>query len=122
MLTEQFKPIKGYANLYEISNFGRIKSLSKEWQCGYGSNRSKPTTFCKSTIGSNGYGVIRLRKNGTKLTKAVHILVWDAFGVGQRDGHSVQVDHIDNNKLNNRIDNLQLLTPRKKHKQGQITI
>ena len=62
--------------------------------------------------GSNSYFSVALYSNGRRRKDfLVHRLVWDAFGDKPRmDG--LQVDHIDENMLNNRIDNLQLLTNR----------
>ena len=57
--TEVFKPIEGYENLYEISNFGRVKSLSKLI-----GRRIKPETFLKIRISSYGYEMVTLCKNG----------------------------------------------------------
>ena len=91
-----WKPIESYGGHYEISNCGEVKSFKK----------TKERTL-KPAI-SGGYKVVSLSKNDKQKTWKVALLVWDAFGVGQRDGHSVQVDHIDENKLNDKIGNLQL--------------
>ena len=112
MLTEQFKPIKGYEGLYEISNFGRIKSLSRQMSNGIGFFQSKERIL-KLNPNSNGYYVSVLCKNRVQKTISAHVLVWDHFSEFSRDGHKLEVDHIDADKSNNRIDNLQLLTNRK---------
>jgi len=118
-IKEIFKPVKGYESLYEISNLGRIKSLAKEWKFGNGSINSKPETFMKPAI-ARGYKKVVLYNKGKYKTVKVHTLVWDAFGSEPRNGMKLEVDHIDENKLNNRIDNLQLLTQRQNVSKGYL--
>jgi hypothetical protein len=92
-----WKPIKSYEGLYEISNDGDVRSLTK--------NRSPYT-------GKNGYCYISLCKNGKQKTHYLHQLVWDAFGDQPRNGFKLQIDHIDENKMDNSINNLRLVTHR----------
>ena len=104
---ETFKPIitekQDYTGLYGVSNCGKIKSLPNS---NYKSER-----ILKPSLNKNYYH-IRLVKNGKKETRTNHTLVWDAFGDKKRNGRKLQVDHIDNDKSNNHIDNLQILTQR----------
>lgn len=58
------------------------------------------------------YAYVCLTKNSVCKTFPVHHLVWDAFGDRPRNGAILQIDHIDGNRLNNKINNLQLLTNR----------
>jgi len=71
---------------------------------------------------NNGYLYVTL-SNTKPETKRIHHLVWDAFGDKRRNGMKLQIDHIDENKTNNHIDNLQLLTGsenlRKYHSQNR---
>jgi len=99
-LKEQWKQIEGFPD-YEISNFGNVASRK------FGKYR-----ILTGGIPSNGYRLITLSKDGAMHSTAIHILVWDHFGGNPRSGRKVQVDHIDNDKLNNGICNLQLLTAR----------
>lgn len=111
-LIEQWKPVKNYGGLYEISNFGRVKSLAKEWLSGNGCASRKPDTIMKSVVNGNGYKCVNLYRNRKHRFCKIHHLVWGAFGDKKRDGRKFQIDHLDENKLNNRIDNLQLLSQR----------
>lgn len=111
---EIWRDIKGYKGLYQISNFGRVKSLAKKWKAGYGNlvTRTKPDTIMKPATDEWGYLKESFSKNRNKRTIRVHVLVWDHFGNKRRNGLKLQIDHADNNKTNNHIENLQLLTSR----------
>ena len=100
-MKEIWKDIEGYDGDYQISNFGNVVSYK----------RNVPRTM-KSTKDHRGYLRITLSKNNKKNRYKIHLLVYDYFGKGKRNGRIIQVDHDDENKLNNRIDNLQLLTNR----------
>lgn len=109
-MKEEWKPIKDFEESHKISNFGKVMSLARKW---------KPTTtYLKPLIGKKGYLRVQLRKIGKLRTRTIHTIVWDAFGDRPRNGLKLQVDHIDDNKQNNRIDNLQLLTNRQNVSKG----
>lgn len=114
MLTEQWKPINGYEGLYEVSNLGRVKSLPRHWKSGRGNivKHRNYEIYLKFGLSASGYYQVNLWKSGNLKSVPVHQLVWDAFGNKPRDGRRLQIDHIDGNKTNNHICNLQLLTQR----------
>ena len=120
MLTEQFKPIKGYEDFYEVSNYGRVKSLARSWTSGLGLLVKKDELILKNNVDKRGYGLVRLSVNGERKTHKVHQLVWDAFGDKPRDGRRLQVDHKNENKIDNYIGNLQLLTNRENCSKGKL--
>ena len=99
MKNEIWRQIKGYEGTYKISSISEIKNI-------------KTNRILKPSINGCGYRVVDLCNGSCKSFK-VHLLVYDAFGKEKRSGRILQVDHIDNNKLNNHIKNLQLLTNRK---------
>lgn len=103
-MIEIWKPIKNYEGKYEISNFGRVRRL----RFINGSHNFEKIKECKQTLNTWGYMTVNLSKNGKSNTKRVHKLVASAF-LGESD---LQVDHIDGNKLNNRLDNLEYVTPK----------
>jgi len=111
-LDEIWKPIKGFEKLYSISNFGRLKSLERSGITINGIRHYRKEIIKKLFVGTQGYYKCTLYKDSKYSTVKIHILVWDHFGDSPRNGHELHVDHIDENKLNNHIDNLQLLTPR----------
>lgn len=113
-IKEVFKPIRGYEGLYEVSNFGNVKSLARKT----GNQYDKVETILKPCPDERGYLHVSLYKDGKQETHKIAHLVYDYFGKGERDGYSIHVDHVDNNKTNNRIDNLQLLTSRENTSKG----
>lgn len=95
---EEWKWIKGYERLYQVSNLGRIKSF----------HRNKNGKII-STKNSTGWYVSFMAKdkNGKKSTIRVHIAVANAFVGDVSKGKHVH--HINENKQDNRADNLQIL-------------
>jgi len=97
--------IVGYEGLYQASDWGNIKSLSY--------NRTSKERLLKMTDRGDGYLHVSLFKGVEKRTLRVHQLIAITFLGHVPDGtHKIVVDHIDSNKLNNRVDNLQLITQR----------
>ena len=96
---EIFKDVKGYEGLYQVSNLGNVKGL-------------KRNSILKSNTDFHGYVRIKLCKEGKTKTKKIHKLVAIAFLNHTPNGQVLVVDHIDNNKLNNKLENLQVTTSR----------
>lgn len=99
MSNEIFKDIKGYEGLYQVSNLGNIKSL----HC----NKEK---IMKPTIRSKNYQYyfVGLLKDGKRKYFAIHRLV--AMMFIPNPNNYEQVDHLDGNKLNNNVENLEWVT------------
>lgn len=96
-MKEIWKPIAGYEGRYEVSNYGNIASL----KYARGSNRR----VLKQSTNTWGYSQVTLSKDKVKTNRTVHRLVAEAF-IDNPNGFS-QVNHIDENKSNNRSDNLE---------------
>lgn len=91
--------IPEFIGLYKISSYGNI----------YSNHSNKILKPCKD---SRGYLQVNLMNHPFKKCIKMHMLVWDHFGDGVRNGRLINIDHIDENKENNNIDNLQLLASR----------
>ena len=96
---EIWKPIKGYELLYEVSNFGRVKSLRKT------NNQYSEHVTHGSSDGKHGYLKVKLKNETGNKTFQVHRLVAEAF-IHNPDNFP-QVNHKDENKKNNCVDNLE---------------
>lgn len=106
-MKEIFKDIKGYEGLYQISNFGNVKSLQRDKE-----------KLLRQYI-KRGYFQVGLSKEGTVAWKSVHRLVAEAF-IDNPD-NLPQVNHKDEDKTNNRVDNLEWCTADYNNKYGTRT-
>ena len=105
MSMEIWRNIKNYEGLYQVSNLGRVRSLKY--------NKVK---LLKTNINSDGYYNVKLYKDGVTKSFRVHRLVWETFNGDIPEG--MQVNHINEIKTDNKIENLNLLTPRENHTWG----
>ena len=103
-MEEIWKDIEGYEGLYQVSNFGNVKSLSKMWKSGSGYYIQKEIIL-KQQLKSKRYLGVGLTKNKKWKNFLVHRLVAEAFL--ENPNHYNQINHIDCNKLNNNIENLE---------------
>lgn len=110
-MEEIWKAIPGYEGLYEVSNFGNVKSYLVR---GTKTNELSDTPTLKSKRLSMGYYAVDLAGTGKKNKKTwrVHVLVAMAFLDHKPDGYNAIINHIDNNPLNNHVDNLEITTQR----------
>lgn len=108
-MEEIWKAIPQYEGIYEVSNSGKVRSLDRV-DCANRKLKGKSLSL-NSTTGS-GYLFVILSKDSLKKPRYVHQLVAMAFLGHKPDGFNIVVDHIDNNKLNNSLSNLQLLSNR----------
>lgn len=114
-LKEEWRDIKGYEGLYQISNIGRIKSCNK---LSYDNKKIK-SKILKTKINKNGYEQIFLYKNNTKKYKSVARLVAEAFIPNPEN--KPEVDHINTIRNDNRVENLRWVT-KKENMNNKITL
>lgn len=100
---EIFAEVYGYDNLYEISNFARLRT--KRWgKEGY----KKEYRYIQPRKNEHGYLCVNLPRNGRQKTVYIHRLVAEAFVINPQK--LPEVNHKDENKYNNRADNLEWCT------------
>ena len=106
-MKEVWKDIKDYEGLYQVSNLGRIKSLSRFHYTGWGKNKGyiKKEKILTQTLLSIGYYIVTLCKNGESKKMFVHRLVAQAFLDNLNNFPCI--NHKDENKLNNNVNNLE---------------
>ena len=94
-MKEIFKDIKNYEGLYQVSNLGRVYSI-------------RNNKILKPKLNKCGYLSVNLKYKGSHVTKSIHRLVAEAFIPNQND--FPQVNHKDEDKTNNCVDNLEWCT------------
>ena len=123
-MEEVWKPIKGYEGLYEVSNTGKVRSLDhvtevhrsgKTYMCPHKGAELKPVRRQHGYLGVMLYGKGGHETRGFK-TFSVHRLVAEAFVPNPRG--LLEVNHIDEDKTNNRVENLEWVTKRENVNHG----
>ena len=94
---EQWRDVKGYEGLYQVSTFGRVKSFHNGKMI-----IRKPATL------SGGYQQVSLDKNGKRKCMGIHVLVAKMFIPNPEN--KPMVDHYDRNPANNAVWNLSCVT------------
>ena len=103
-MKEVWKDVKGFEGLYRISNYGNVESVTRFDTLG----RRIPSRIMKPQKNKKGYLHVKLTKGRYYKHYLIHRLVADAF-IGERPAE-LEVNHIDENKENNRADNLEYVT------------
>lgn len=96
-MNEIWRSINDYGNFYEVSNLGRVRSFKR-----------RKLKILKERISPNGYRFVAFQIDGKKILQTVHRLVAQAFI--PNPGNKPEVNHIDGNKANNRVENLEWVT------------
>lgn len=103
---ESWRPVSLCPVLYEVSDCGRVRRLSK---IAFGRWKHRGGRL-RGAIDGNGYLNVTLCFDGRRVTRGIHQLVAVAFLGDRPDGK--EVNHKDSNKLNNRAENLEYVTKR----------
>lgn len=114
---EIWKDIKGYEGSYQVSDLGRVRGLDRVICDG---RRLKGRLLSMYINPANGYAQINLSLNGKTKLYEVHKLVAIAFLNHEPCGLKLVVDHIDNDKLNNKLSNLQLISHRENSSKDRL--
>lgn len=107
-LGEVWKGIEGYEGLYQVSNFGRVKSLERDVYNPRYEIKHLKEKILKAGINIDGHLYVNLYKNGVKKPYLIHRLVAEAFIPNPHNNPIAH--HKDHNPLNNNVDNLVWLT------------
>jgi len=106
-MEEIWKKIKGYEEYYEVSNLGRIRSLDRLRWNGRGYQKQLGA-IKRQTVNNMGYYVVGLSKDGKNTLFLVHRIIAEAFIPNPKN--LPLVNHIDGNKLNITLENLEWST------------
>ena len=114
---EIWKDIKGYEGLYQVSDKGRVKSLEHVTIRKNGSKLPVKERILKPVQNQNGYLRVNLYDSSGKMKKfLVHRLVCEAFH--ENPENNPCVNHIDENKTNNVVSNLEWCTYKENNNHG----
>ena len=101
---EIWKDVKGYEGIYQVSNKGKVKSLDRKIVSSDGKTHNYKGKILKPFL-RKGYYSVNLRYSGTRKVCDVHRIMANSFiGCGK------VVNHKDGNKLNNNLENIELVT------------
>ena len=106
---EIWKDIEGYEGIYQVSNLGRTKRL-------YKNDKEK---ILKPFSNKDGYLIVNLCKEGKVKSRSVHRLVAQAFIPNPEN--KPEVNHKDENKSNNKVENLEWVTSKENNNYGTRT-
>jgi hypothetical protein len=98
-MIEEFKDIPEYEGLYQVSNLGNVKGLSKN-------------IILKKSKVYFGYYIVSLYKDKIRKSFYIHKLVAITFLEHKPCGHKLVIDHINDDPCDNRVENLQIVSQR----------
>jgi len=104
-MIEEWRPIQGNLDLYEVSNLGRVRRKDH-----------KRLLSTKHPDKIDGYCRVVLKSEKGYTTRTVHSLVANAF-IKRPDGSQIHIHHRNGDKTDNRVDNLEWVNP---HEHGRI--
>ncbi|MGF0422203.1 NUMOD4 domain-containing protein [Acinetobacter baumannii] len=111
---ENWKAIKNYEGLYEVSDLGRVRSLDRMVAVPHGGQRLAKGQVLKPKQHRDGYLCVFLSKKQKQICPMIHKLVLEAF-VGERPS-GMQACHGNGDKTDNRLVNLRWDTVKANHR------
>lgn len=102
-MEEIWEDVEGYEELYQVSNFGRVKRVATG-------------RILKGIISGSGYAQVDLSKHGATSKKLIHRLVAQAFIPNPEN--KLEVNHIDEDKTNNGVVNLEWVNRQENNNHG----
>ena len=115
-MEEIWKDVKGFEGYYQVSNMGRVRSVDRGVAYSNGTIHHHKSRILKGSPNYQGYLQVNLLRGGKAKHISIHRLVALHFVDGYADG--LQINHKDENKLNNIADNLEWCTEDYNQKYG----
>jgi hypothetical protein len=120
MNKEIWKAAVGYEGLYEVSNLGRVKSLERIVERSNGGKQTLNERILKSWDDVRGYRRLRLSNQGIVKNRKIHQLVAESFLNHNPCGMKLVVNHINFDRTDNRVENLEIVTNRQNTNQKHL--
>ena len=115
-MDEIWLDIQNYEGRYQVSNLGRVKSLKRTVPHAGSKTRTFKETILKTNKVAFDYLQVTLYKDGKRKCRYVHNLVMEAFVGEKQDDY--EVNHKDEDKNNNTLENLEYLTAKQNNNYG----
>lgn len=120
-MPEIWKPTPGFEDRYEVSNLGRVRSVAFLQRYllrnGKEAYRQTPAKIIAQQVTNSGYALVHLHRNGERKARTVHSLVAVAF----LPGSDRTINHINGDKLDNRLVNLEWASYSDNHRHAVAT-
>ena len=104
--SEVWKDVAGYEGVYQVSNKGNVRSVARKDSIG----RKCGGRMLKPGYDKDGYLRVNIYKNGKQKTRFIHRLVAGAFVPNPNPNGYSEINHRDENKVNNYANNLEWCT------------